>query len=169
MYAPHYTPSLEKLKKLMSQIIKKTPTQLLYLERSVFMKEVNTQNFWIFELGTQEGINVAIWTYVVFQQVDRQNDQNLNNDTFYKTPVISAQCILGTEKYPDSAISLNYNDDDYFQAYGQSKEAFQVLTKDNLLQPYTTEDDSRSSNDGNDIDYNLHTFDIRYQKKFESG
>ena len=29
------------------------------------MKEVSTQNFWTFELGTQEGVNVPIWIYAV--------------------------------------------------------------------------------------------------------
>ena len=42
-YVPHYTPSLEELKKLMNQITQKTPTQLHYPERSVFMKEKNTK------------------------------------------------------------------------------------------------------------------------------
>ena len=72
-------------------------TKLQYPQRSVFMKEVNTQNFWTFELGTQEGINFSICIYVVFQQNDRQHDQNLNNDTFCRLPVTSAQCIIGTE------------------------------------------------------------------------
>ena len=27
------------------------------------MKEVNTQHFWTFELGTQEGVNVPIWLF----------------------------------------------------------------------------------------------------------
>ena len=133
------------------------------------MKEVNTQNFWTFELGTQEGINVPIWIIVGFQQMDRQNNQNLNNDTFVRLPVISAQCIMGTEKYPDSAILLNFNDDDYSQGYGQMKEAFKALTKDDILQPYISEGDFRSSNDGVDIGYNIHCFDIRYQKSYESG
>ena len=59
-YVPHYVPSLEEYNKLMDRIYKKTPTNLHYPERSVFMKEVNTQNSWTFELGTQEGINVPI-------------------------------------------------------------------------------------------------------------
>ena len=88
------------------------------------MKEVNTQNFWTIELGTQEGVNVPIWIYVAFQQHDRQHDQNLNNDTFYRMPVTSAQCIIGIENNPDSAILLNYDDDNYSQGYGQIKEAF---------------------------------------------
>ena len=168
-YVPHYTPNLEEYTKLMVQIKKNTPTQLHYVERSVFMKEVNTQNLWTFELGSQEGINVPIWIFVAFQQNDRQNDQNLNNDSFYRPPVTSAQCIIGTEKYPDSGILLNYNDDDYSQGYGQIKEAFRALTKDNILQPYISEHDFRSSNDGNNIGYNIYAFDIRYQKNFESS
>ena len=104
-----------------------------------------------------------------FSTKDRQHDQNLNNDTFVRLPAISAQCFIGTEKYPDSSILLNYNDDNYSQGYGQIKEAFKALTKDNLLQPYISEHDFRSSNDGNNIGYNIYAFDIRYQKDFESS
>ena len=167
-YVPHYEPSLEEYTKLQTQIKNKTPTNLHYPERSVFVK-VNTQNFWTFELGTQEGVNVPIWIFAAFQQHDRQHNQTLNNDTFYRMPVSSAQCIIGTEKYPDSAIFLNYDDDDYSQGYGQIKEAFKALTKDNILQPYISENDFRSDNNGNNIGYNIHVFDIRYQKNYQSG
>ena len=44
-YVPHYTPSAQKQAILSEQILNKTPTQLQYPERSVFMKEVNTQKF----------------------------------------------------------------------------------------------------------------------------
>ena len=168
-YVPHYTTNLEEYTKLMTQINKKTPTLMHYVERSVFMKEINTQTHWTFELGTQEGISVPIWIFVAFQQSDRQNNQNLNNDTFYKPPVTSAQCIIGTEKYPDSGILLNYNDDDSSQGYGQITEAFKAVTKDDILQPYISEHDFRSSNDGNNIGYNIYAFDIRYQRDFKSS
>ena len=168
-YVPHYSPNLEEYTKLMTQIKKNSPTLLHYPERSVFMKEINTQNLWTFELGTQGGINVPIWIFVAFQENDRQNDQNLNNDTFYRPLVTSAQCIIGTEKYPDSGILLNYNNDNYSQGYGQIKEAFKALTKDNLLQQYISEHDSRSSNDGHNVGCNIYAFDIRYQKNFESS
>ena len=167
-YVPHYSPNLEEYNKLMTQIKKNSPTLLHYPERSIFMKEVNTQNLWTFELGTQEGINVPIWIFVAFQQNDRENDQNLNNDTFYRPLVTSAQCIIGTEKYPDSGILLNYNDD-YSQGYGQIKEAFKSLIKDNLLQPYISDDDFSSSNNGDNIGYKIYVFEIRYQKNFESS
>ena len=167
-YVPHYTPSMQQQSILSKQIINETPTGINYPERSVFMKEVNTQNFWTFELGTQEGINIPTWIFVAFQQNDRQHDQNLNNDTFVRIPVISAQVVIGTERYPDSAILLNY-DDDYSQGYGQIKEAFRSLTKDDILKPYISEDDFRSSNEGNNIGYKIYAFDIRYQKNFENS
>ena len=115
---------------------KKTPTNLHHPERRVFLKQVNTRNLWTFELGTQDGIIVRIFIFVAFQQNDRQHDQNLNNDTFVRLPIISAEVIIGTEKYPDSGTLLNYADDDYSQVYGQIEETFEALTKDNILQPY---------------------------------
>ena len=132
-YVAHYTASLEEKGILMKQITDKIPTELRYIERSIFMKEVNTQNLWSFEVGTQEGTNVPIWIIVGFQQSDRQNHQNLNNDTSYRPLVTSAQCIIGTEKYPDSEILLKYNDDDYSQGYGLIKQAFKELTKDDIF------------------------------------
>ena len=76
------------------------------------MKEVKTQNLWTFKLGTQKSISVPPWIFVVFQQMDGQNDQDLNNDTFVRLPVISAQLVIGTKRYPDTAILLKYNDVD---------------------------------------------------------
>ena len=168
-YVSLYTPSMQQQSVLSKQILNKTPTQLQYPERSVFMKEVNTQNVWTFELGTQEGINIPTWIFVVFQQNDRQHDQNLNNDTFVRLPVISAQVVIGTERYLDSAILLNYEDYDYSQGYCQIKQAFRALIKDDILKPYISEDDFRSSNEGNNIGYNIYAFDIRCQKNFENA
>ena len=81
----------------------------------------------------------------------------------------NTQCNIGTENYPDSAILLNYNDDDLSQGYGENKESFKALTKDDILQPYKSEHVFRSTNDGNNTGYKLYVFDIRYPKKFVSA
>ena len=125
-YVPHYTASMSQQAVLSNPIVNKIPTELQYIERSVFMKEVNTQNICNFELRTQEGINVPIWIIISFRQQDRQNSQNESNDTFYRPSITSAKCIIGSEKYPDSGILLNYDDDDYNQGYGQIKETFRA-------------------------------------------
>ena len=97
-YAAHATPSVSKQNILSNPILKTLPTELHFVERSVFIKEVNTQNHWAFELGTQEGINFPILNIIGFEQRHRQDSQILNNDTFYRPPVTSAQDIFGTEK-----------------------------------------------------------------------
>ena len=109
---PQYTSGITRQNILMKQNIKKMDTELQYPERSVFMKELNTQNFWTFELGAQEGINIPIWIFTVFRQSERDHDQNLNNDTFFRLPVTGSQCIIGTERFPDNSIFLKYDDDD---------------------------------------------------------
>ena len=131
------------------------------------MKEVDIQNVWTFQLGTQEGMNVPLWITVGFQQRDRQDSQNLNNDTFYRPPVTSGQCNIGTEKYPDSGILLNFDDDDQLQGYIQIKETFRDLTEDNILKPYISDNDFRSSNNHNDFGHNLYVFDTRCHKNLE--
>ena len=170
-YVPHYTPSMSQQAIMSKQILKETPTELRYVERSVFMKEVNNQNVWNFELGSQENMNVPTWIIIGSQQQDRQDSQNLNNDTFCRLPVVSAQCVIGTEKYPDAGILSNYDDDDdYSQGYHQIKEAFKALTKDDILQPYISEEDSRTSNvRAADVGYKLYVFDIRYQKNYTAS
>ena len=48
-YVPPYTPSMQQKAIMSKQFSKKTPTELRYVERSVFMKEVNNQKLWKFE------------------------------------------------------------------------------------------------------------------------
>ena len=167
-YVAQYTPSIQQQSILSKQFLSKTPTELKYNERSVFMKEVKNQKLWNFELGSQERMNVPIWVIIGFQQQDRQDSQNLNNDTFCWLPVTSCLCKIGTEKYP--GIFLNYDDDNSCQGCSQFKEAFRAFTKDNILQPYISDDDFRSSKvSADDIGYNLYYFEIRYQQNFTAS
>ena len=81
-YVPHYIPFTQQQTIMSKKILNKTPTELTYVERSVFMKEVKNQNLRNFELGSQENMNVPVWIITGFQQQDKQDSQNLNNDTF---------------------------------------------------------------------------------------
>ena len=57
-------------------------------------------------------MKVPIWIIIGFQQRNRQDSQDLNNDTLCRLLVTSAECIFGTGKHPQPGISLNYDDDD---------------------------------------------------------
>ena len=169
-YVPHYTPSIQQRGILSKQILSKTPTELRYVERSIFLKELKNRNLWNFELGSHESMKIPIWMIIGFQQRDRQDSQNLNNDTFCSLPVTSAQCFIRTEKYPDAGKFPNYDDDEYSQAHGQIEEAFRALTKVDTLQVYISDHDFRSLNVRTDeVGYNLYVFDIRYQQTFTAS
>ena len=68
------------------------------------MQEVKNQKMWQFHLGTEEVVSIPIFIIIGFQQQDRENSQSLNNDTLCRLPGTSAQCIIGNQKFPDSAI-----------------------------------------------------------------
>ena len=128
-YVPHYTPSFPEQFLLSKQILGKVPTELQYVERKVFKKEMNTQILWTFELGSGKGINVPMWNFVGFQRRKGQDSQILNKDTFCRHPVTSAQCIIGTEKCTASAVLLNNDGDEISQGFSQTKEAFRAFIK----------------------------------------
>ena len=118
-YKPHYTPSIQQQGILSEKFLSKTPTKLKYVQRSVFMKEVNNEDIWNFELSSEESMIAPIWITIGFQQCDRQDSQISDNCSFCRLNVVSAQFIIGTEKNPDASISIIYNDDVYSQGYAQ--------------------------------------------------
>ena len=65
----------------------------------------------------------------MFSKRGIQDSQNLNNDTFYRPPLASAQSNIGTDKYPDAGTLLNYDNDDCSQRYGQIKKNSQSSNK----------------------------------------
>ena len=159
-YVPHYTHSMEQQAIISEQILGGTLTELQHVEGPSFMKKLFTQNLWHFELASQKGIKVPFGLTVRLQQRNRQKSQNLKNVTFHRLIVTSAQCKIGTEKYHNAGIIIIYDNDDYSQGYGCNKGAFGTLARDNFLQPYIFDHDSKSSNHGTEVGYNLHVFDI---------
>ena len=106
-----------------------------------------------------------------WKQRDRQDSQNRNSDRFCRLPVVSAQCIIATEKYPDAGKFLNYDDDDdYSKSYCQFKAVFRALANDYILQPYISDANFRSSNAGVfEFVYFLFVSDIIYQQNFTAS
>ena len=105
-----------------------------------------------------------------FQQTDRQYSQILNIDIFCRLPVTSAQCVIGTKKYPDAGIRLKYDHDDHSQGYAQITKVSKALSKDDIRQPYIYDDYFRSSNISfATIGYNICVFDKRYQQSFSAS
>ena len=132
-YNPHSTPSLSNQKLTLGLIVSKAPTELSYIKRSTYIKDVTTEKCWTFELGVGDGIDIPFYGVVGFMQRDELNQQHQNNDTFYRPIVVNAHCIIGSEKFPDAGIICNYAFDRCSQAYGDIVSCFRPSAKDNNL------------------------------------
>ena len=75
-YVGIFTPYIQQQSFLSNRILSKTPTELRYIERSVFLKELNNQNLWNFEPGSQESMNVPIWI-VIGSEFNKEIDKVL--------------------------------------------------------------------------------------------
>ena len=121
-YIPHFTPSLENQQIIMDQLLNKDPTELFYTERTVFRKDVNTNNNWSFELGMATGASQSSGlppTYVIvgFQNRNKIESQTHDKATFDSLPISSAVCTIGSENYTDNMITCDYDRDNYHEAY----------------------------------------------------
>ena len=66
------------------------------------------------------------------------------NDSFYRPPVTSAECLPKTEKYLEDSINLNYPEYEYCQGYGQNASLFRHFTKDDIFRRHRTQEDFKT-------------------------
>ena len=90
-HIPHYTPSMENQQLVMDQILDKDPTELYYIERVVFRKDVNTNNNLTFELGNS-GESTPSFIIVGFQVRNKIDSQTHDNAIFDRLPISNAVC-----------------------------------------------------------------------------
>ena len=88
-YIPHYVSNLENQQLVLNQVLNKDPTELYYTERTVFRKDVNTNNNWTFELGNP-GVSTPTFVIVGFQARNKFDSQTHDNATFDRFSVSNA-------------------------------------------------------------------------------
>ena len=115
---PHYTPKTTQQRISSKRFISRDPTELHYLERSVFRKDINAKTDWIFRFGLTNEIVIPIDVVVGFQERFWRNNQQHKNYLFVRLPGPCAQCCIRAESYPDAGIKINFADDKYSQCYG---------------------------------------------------
>ena len=140
-YIPHYVLSIENQQLVMEQTLNKDPTELHYIERIVFRKDVNTNNNWTFELGNSGGSyrgSSPTFVIVGFHARKKIDSQTHNNATFDRLPISNAVCKIGSEKYPDDGIECDYDRDKYDQSYSEIENFYTLNSQTNLLNPFLT-------------------------------
>ena len=160
-YIPHYVPSLENQQLVMDQLLNKAQTELFYTERTVFRKDVNTNNSWTFELGNSGGEaaqSTPTFVIVGFQARNIIDSQIHDNAVFDRLPISNAVCKIGSEKYPDDGLECDYDRDKYDQAYSEIENFYQLKSETNLLNPFIDLHKFRTN-------YNFFVFDLSKHKK----
>ena len=71
-----------KLKVKFGLSVSGAATELTYIKRSSYMKDVTNGKNWTFELGVGEGVDIPVYVIVGFMQGDWFNQQHQINDTF---------------------------------------------------------------------------------------
>ena len=134
-YIPHFTPSSENQQIMMDQLLNKDPTELYYMERIVFKKDVNTNNNWTFVLG-KSGESTPTIVIVGFQARNKIDSQTHENSIFDQLPISNAVCKKGSEKNPVDGIESDYDRDNYREAYQQIENFYRLHSETNFLRPF---------------------------------
>ena len=87
---------------------------------------------------------------------DKINSQTHDNATFDRPPITSCVCTIGSEKYPERGIRMNYGENNYIEPYREIKNFFKNVNEDETLNPFISQKDFFES-------YNLYVFDVRHQ------
>ena len=122
---------------IMNQILDKSLIELCYTERSVFRKDVNTNNDWLFEIG-HSGDSTSTHIVVGFQARTKIESQLHNNSTFDQLQVSNAVCKVVFERHPADVLKCDYDRDNYHQAYHEIGNFSEYYSQTNLLIPFTS-------------------------------
>ena len=76
---------------MLGHFVSKTPTELSYIKKSYYIKDVTTENVWTFELGVEDGVDIPIFVVLGFMQRDQFKQQHQNKDSSYRPSVVNAQ------------------------------------------------------------------------------
>jgi hypothetical protein len=162
-YVAHYTPSLESQATISQMLADKSTTTMSYIQKYVTEKLVNTSSNWSFELGVEAGLDIPIYVIVGFQSQARQGpSQTANNGVFDQLDIISASVKIGSERYPDNSINLDYDRNNYNDAYEAIKRIKEEHFGVKELPPLINYKEFKDL-------YNIYVFDIRNQKEHLSA
>ena len=160
---PHYTTSLENQLLVTEHVNNNKLTNMSYIERVMSTKSVDSNSNWTFELGVEAGMDIPIYVIVGFQTAARIGpDQTQNNGVFDILDVIGASLKIGSERYPDNEMQIDYNRNNYDEPYNELKRFKKEYIGEQSLPPFITYKEFKDL-------YNLYVFDIRNQKEHLSA
>ena len=156
---PFYTMSMENDLLINKHLTSNNPnSSMSYIETSSSVQLINQNDEWSYTMGVQSGMERPIYIIVGFKLNTRKGArQDQNGGVFDNCPVRTASCSVGTERFPENEMQLNYANCKYYDAYNNIEEfKSQYLLSKNP--PFISFDDYKTM-------YNIYVFDLRYQKE----
>ena len=141
---------------MMDQLLNKDLTELIYTERVVFRKDLNTNNNWTFDMGNS-GESTPTFVRVGIQARNKIDSQTLDNAIFDRLPISNAVCKIGSENNPVDGIECDYDRDNYREAYQEIENFYRLHTESNVLKPFIALQKVRTNS-------KFYVFDLSKQK-----
>ena len=106
-FVAYYTPSRPRKSMLSRHNTSKAPTEVHFIEKSVFMQGKKFQKNGSFKLGVEKEGSVSVFIEGGLQLTDRIKSQKLPIYIFLRPLVITAKCLIGTEKHSEVGLRSN--------------------------------------------------------------
>ena len=138
---------------------KKNNVDFSYYERRTFYKNVPNATNFLFDLGTESGMERPQYIIVGFE-INNVNEQTHEASTFPIMNVTECYCKIGSEFYPEDRMNINYGAYNYNEAFKE----IVSFNKDynglpHKIKPYINHRTFKSS-------YRIYVFDTRYQSDY---
>ena len=118
---------------MMDKLSNKAPTELYYMERIVFRKDVNLIKNWTFDLG-KNGESTPTTVTVGFQARKKIDSQTHDNAIFDRLPISNAVCKIGSDKNPVDGIECDYKRDNYTEAYQEKGKPLSIAYRNQPIE-----------------------------------
>ena len=113
---PSIDPSNDKRIIVQKGLIKKNNVDFSYYERKTFYKNVPNATNFLFDLGTESGIERPQYIMVGFENKN-VSEQTHDASTFDIMNITECYCKIGSEFYPEDRMNINYGTNNYNEAF----------------------------------------------------
>ena len=158
LYVRQFTPSIDNMNLINEHILANKSAVYPFTQNSYTTKPINANRKWTFEIGQETSIDIPLQIIVGFQSIERLQSQTQNNGVFDQLNITSAQCRIGTDRYPDQPYTLDYTRNKYNDAYEAVRNYYYDFME-GKSSPYLTFKDLKTL-------YPFLLFDLRAQKEY---
>ena len=113
---PSIDPSTDNRISAQKGLNKKNNIEFSYYERKIFYKNVPNATNFLFDLGSESGMERPQYKIIDFEN-NNFNEQTHDASTFDIMNVTDCYCKVGSEFYPEDRLNINYSSNNYSEVF----------------------------------------------------